>query len=342
MFVGSAVNSNPVSAVLLRPELFVLTVCIVGNDLVGGIKNGGCRPVILFQLNHHGIRIILFKIKDIPDIGAAPPINTLVIITDNTEVPAFRCQDTDQLVLDVVGILVFIHHDIPEPFPVCIKDRGMAGEKLQGLHQQIVKIQRVQAFHPGFICNHDIVDSVAPEITAGLGEPLIRREEPVFGIADFVGGFTQRDEAVIHVQLFIDLFQHTKLVILIIDYKRAGISELFDIPPENSCADGMKSADPGFVCPLGSDQRFNPVLHLPGGFVGECQCENGPCRDSVINQVGQAVGQCACFSASGTGQDQQRTFKCFGGFPLFAVKYRDIHYLLFSISSRTRLYPSAP
>ena len=77
-------------------------------------QNIADRPVVLFQLNNLGLREILLKVQDIPDIGTPPLINTLVIVTHNTQIMVTFRQHLNQLVLDMVGVLIFVHHDVLE------------------------------------------------------------------------------------------------------------------------------------------------------------------------------------------------------------------------------------
>lgn len=56
------------------------------NDGISRVKDSLGRTVILFQLDGHSMRIILLKIDDVAYIGTTPGINTLVRITDNTDI----------------------------------------------------------------------------------------------------------------------------------------------------------------------------------------------------------------------------------------------------------------
>ena len=143
---------------MLCPKRLVLSSFIVGNDLIGSIQNIPGRAVILLQFDNDSIRIIIFKFKDIPYIRAAPAVYALVIITDHAKIPAFSCQQSQQLILCTVGILILIDHDIPEASAIDLQDRGMVRQEQKRFQQQVVKIKRIHCFHALFIFGHDIMN----------------------------------------------------------------------------------------------------------------------------------------------------------------------------------------
>ncbi len=101
------------------PERLRLTAEIVGNDTVCGFENVAGRTVVLFQFNHGCIRIMVFKIQNITDVGAAEFVNGLVVVADNTEISLNLTlligkmrKKADELKLYRVGILVLVDKDI--------------------------------------------------------------------------------------------------------------------------------------------------------------------------------------------------------------------------------------
>ena len=67
----------------------------------------------------------------------------------------------------------------------------------------------------------------------------------------------------------------------------------------------MKGADPDvlFGCEFGES-----VFHDLGGFVGKSEGGNLRRTDALMEQSGNAMGNDACFSATGTGKNEERTF----------------------------------
>lgn len=63
----------------------------------------------------------------------------------------------------------------------------------------------------------------------------------------------------------------------------------------------------------------NSFPHLLGGFIGETHGEDLVRRNALVNQVADSVSDDACFSTSGTCQNQERTIDVFDGLSLFGV-----------------------
>ena len=118
----------------------------MADDSVCSIQNVLCRTVILFQFDDCGIFKVLLKIQNIFDICPTELINRLVIITNYAEIPIFICQDTHQLELRRVCILIFIHHDITKTILIVFQHIRTGTEQFHSLHDQIVKIHGIVSF----------------------------------------------------------------------------------------------------------------------------------------------------------------------------------------------------
>ena len=129
----------------------------MGDDLVGRVQNIGRAAVILLQLDHRRVGKVLFKIQNVADIRAAPAIDGLVVIAHHAQVAAFAGNQAYQLILGVVGILIFIHMHILKAALIVFQHRRMLHKQLQGFDQQIVKIQRVGGAQALLITGHHIV-----------------------------------------------------------------------------------------------------------------------------------------------------------------------------------------
>ena len=72
--------------------------------------------VVFFKENTLTFILIMLKVsrklKYITDCCASEAVHTLVIITDYAEILFFICKGKDYLLLDIVSILILIHHDI--------------------------------------------------------------------------------------------------------------------------------------------------------------------------------------------------------------------------------------
>src|SRR6185503_17812859 len=107
------------------------------------------------------------KPQDDVEVRAAPTIDRLIVVADdaNTSIspeglstgnyatPVGR-PDHDQaseLVLNPVRILKFIDHHVAESLVIVVANLGHPGEQLDGLDQEVVKVQRVGLSQPRFV-----------------------------------------------------------------------------------------------------------------------------------------------------------------------------------------------
>ena len=71
------------------PQGLGFTLRIVANDLVGRLKDLGCRPVILLQPDDQRVLEILFKIQDIADVSPSETVNGLIVVAYHAQVAVF-------------------------------------------------------------------------------------------------------------------------------------------------------------------------------------------------------------------------------------------------------------
>ena len=128
---------------ILGPEGFVFAGGIVGDDGVGEVEDGLGGAVVFLELDHGGVRIVLFEAEDVLHIGAAPLVDGLVVVADDTDVTVFRSEEMHQLVLDAVGVLVLIDEDVLEAVLVFLENVGMLAEELRRQAENIVEIDGV-------------------------------------------------------------------------------------------------------------------------------------------------------------------------------------------------------
>src|SRR5699024_8570330 len=127
------VTNNLLTAALSSPQSLDLTGWVLCNDGVGSIQDGLSGPVVLLQPNHRSVRVVVFKVHDVADIGTSKSIDRLVGVAHNGELATFGChtfrltrstgEEPHQTVLRVVRVLVLVHQDKPETTPVVIENR---------------------------------------------------------------------------------------------------------------------------------------------------------------------------------------------------------------------------
>ena len=97
-------------------------------------------------------------------------------------------------------------------------------------------------------------------------------------------------------------------------------TQLGGVATENLVSDGVKSAAPDVLCLVG-DELFDALQHLPGRLVREGEEEDIFRCNPVVEKVGDAVGQCPRFAASGSGNDERRAGRCRHGGELSIIQF---------------------
>ena len=318
-FIFCAVKTDQFAGPLLCPQGFVFPVFIMGNHLIGRIQDIGGGSVILFQLDHRGVWKILFKVQDVADIRTAPAVDRLIVIAHHAQVLALLREQPHKHILRIIGILILIYMDITDFSLICFQHRRMQGQKLQRFNNQVVKIQRVGAFQLFFIGVIDFIHHLAAVIARTLCKPVLRAKQFVLRIGYLALDFARRQELFIDVLPLEDFLDGAHLIIVIIDGKRARISQLFNVPPQNPGASGMKRGNP-HIRRMCAGQALNSLAHFCGRFVCKRDGHDRPRRHAMLDQVGHAVCQGPRFAGTRAGKHQKRPFKRFRREPLFSVE----------------------
>ena len=140
LLVISPIVDNFLTVFILSPEIFGTAVAVVSDDFISRLKDGLSRAIIFLKQDYLSFRIILFKVQDILHIGSPPAVDRLVSVSDHTDILKAGSQELDQLVLGMVGILIFVHMDILVALLVVGQDIRILIKKAQGQHNQIIKV----------------------------------------------------------------------------------------------------------------------------------------------------------------------------------------------------------
>ena len=142
------------------------------NDLIGRIEDVAGRAVVLLELDDEAAGEILLKFENIADIRAAPAVNGLIVVAHDADVLLLAGQQTHQLVLRKVGVLIFVYQYIVELAPVIFQHRRMRREQLHGFHDEVVEIERIVGAQRLFIALVDLGDLGGAHIASRFLEPL--------------------------------------------------------------------------------------------------------------------------------------------------------------------------
>jgi len=158
---------------------FVHLVRVIINEIIGRLDNLVRRPVILLQPENSGILIFFRKPQEMVDVGAPESVYGLPVIPHAEQVPVAAQKKACQVVLEIVGVLVFIHQDIGKIILIKFPDILMVPQKVPGFQKNIVKIHPVHFLQALFILGKEILHMDGKH--RGPGVQVFSRIAGIFG-----------------------------------------------------------------------------------------------------------------------------------------------------------------
>ena len=306
---------------LVRPELFLLALRVISDHRIGCVENALCGAVVLLKAHHERVGVILLKVQDILNIGAAEAVNGLVVVADHAEIPVFLRKEPHQFKLRVVGVLVLVHHDVEEAVLIGRQHLFVRVKEFHRAHEKIVKIQRVVLFEPLLVLLVGVRDLLVPEaVTCVLLPVLERRDQLVLRGRDLGKDGSLPELLGVDLQVLAHFLHQRFLVVRIIDRKRGLIAQKFYMAAQDPDAHGMECGDPDALR-AESDQIVDTLSHLARRLIGKGDGENIPgIYAAVIQKIGDPVCDHPRLSASGPREDQNRPLRMPDRFPLLFIQ----------------------
>ena len=179
----------------------------------------------------------------------------------------------------------------------------MLFEQLYRQHDQIIKIYSVVCSEVAVVLLVEACGGMVSRI-AGNAHCLFRENKIIFPAGDAILNlFLQCIIATLPAQQFTD---QGRTILSIENGEARFVTQVFEFAAndiESQVMEGRYSQSPAL---FSLKQFANAFLHLPCSLVGEGDRSNMACGDAAFtNQVGNLMGDNACFTASGTGQYQQ-------------------------------------
>ena len=131
---------------LVGEKSFFHLIGIIFDDSICCVNNIFGRTIIFFQIDNFRFWIVFFEVNNILNIRAAPRINPLPIITHNAEISLFGSQNSNNFVLQMIGILIFIHEKMRKSIMKKIHHFRNV-KRFSKQQQQIIKIHRILLLH---------------------------------------------------------------------------------------------------------------------------------------------------------------------------------------------------
>ena len=257
------------------PQALRLAPLVVRNDRVRRVENRLRRTVVLFEHDRLRVGKILFEILNVADVGSAERVDGLVGIThhgdprrphapraDGAHVRVFAgvhaCELTDEHILRMVRVLVFVHEDVAEFAVVVLRDVWAGAQQLHRAYDQVVEIHGVRGGEPMLVFRIDdriqllrIADaphtvSALPGFEVGriLGEHLSRARQVVLVIRDPRKDRAGRITLHIEVEIIGDELDEALAVGGVVDGEAGFQADALAVAPQDAHARGMERGDP--------------------------------------------------------------------------------------------------
>ena len=208
-------------------------------------------------------------------------------------------------VLGVVGVLVFVHQNMPEFTAIIVCDFGELLEQKHGFADEVVKVEGVRGAKALGIDGVNLRDSFFPRIIRGCRAVFFGAHQLVFEGGNPVPHGLGGKLFGVKVQLFDNEREQALRIRRIIDSEGRFEPKCLSFSAQHTHAEAVEGGNPHVLCAR-ADQRLDALTHFRCGLVREGDGENlpGGCPPGC-EQMGDAVRQHASFARPGSGDDQQ-------------------------------------
>ncbi len=127
------------------PQVLAEALLVVDDERVGRGEDEPVRAVVLLEAYDVLDAEIALEFGHVADVRPAKPVNGLIVVADR-EHDVFRAGEQLQpAVLQAIGVLEFVHQDVPEAVPVMLAQDLVPGKELEGAQQQLREVHHALA-----------------------------------------------------------------------------------------------------------------------------------------------------------------------------------------------------
>ena len=205
----------------------------------------------------------------------------------------------------MVGILIFVHQNMPEFTAIIVCDFGELLEQKHGFANKVIKVERVRGAKALGINGVNLRDSLFPRVIRGCRAIFFSAHQLVFEGRNPVPHGLGGKLFGIKVQLFDNEREQALRIRRVVDREGGFEPECLGFSAQHAHAEAVEGGNPHVLCAR-ADQRLDALTHFRRSLVCEGDGENlpGGCPTGC-EQMGNAVRQHAGFARPGPGDDQQ-------------------------------------
>ena len=205
----------------------------------------------------------------------------------------------------MVGVLVFVHQNMPEFAAIIVCDFGELLEQKHGFANEVIKVERVRGAKALSVDGVNLRDSLFPRVIRSCRAVFFGAHQLVFESGDPVPHGLGGKLFGIKVQLLDNEREQALRIRRIVDREGRFESERLGFSAQHAHAEAVEGGNPHVLCAR-TDQRLDALTHFRCGLVRESDGENLPgSRPPGCKQMGDAVRQHAGFARPSPGDDQQ-------------------------------------
>ena len=281
LLIGGLVVQNLFAAAVLCPKGFALALAVAADHGIGGIQNGAGAAVVLLQPDDGGIAELLLEGEDIFDGGTAEFINALVVIAHDAQITVAAGQKADQKILGVVGVLIFIHHDVAVAALVFLQHLRVFTEQPDGKQDDIIEIQGVGGLEHLLIAAVDLGGDLQGEVIPGRICHPLGGQHFILGSADIGKQRLGRKVFIADVKLRHGILDDPDGIIGIVDGEVTAVTQHLYFRPQDAGAGRMEGGGMD-VLPAAAEHPGQSCAQLPCGFIGEGDGQNIPRGGDIV------------------------------------------------------------
>ncbi len=308
-------------------ESLLHLIGIILDHSVCSTDNCLSRAVVLLEIDDLCFWIVLLEWENILDICSSPTIDSLPVIADDTEISRRTRENANYFILEEIGILIFIDHEVLESWMEILYNL-INIENLSKEEEKVIEIKCIFFFESSDIFLVYFEDN-GLDIGVDCRRIFTWWESFPFCLRDHSMDCTRIEFFLIDILTFHDFFRETNAVISIIDHKIFSIAKSIDEHTKKECGRRVKCSDhwkPRFSKRIDSfwiDVKLlcDTIAHFPGGFIGECDTENCTRLDSFLSDHrDDSLSDGMSLSWSCSGINKEWSSECIDGFELLGIE----------------------
>ena len=292
---------------------------VLGDHRVGERENVRRGAVVLFEAYDARTGKGAFEVEDVADIGAAPPVDGLIVVTDDHHVAIATAHELHEAKLRGVRILVLVNEHVLETTLIVRPQCFILLERAYGQDQQVVERDSVgllqSVLEIGVHAGHGRRERVARGARI-----LARRNERILGARDRAENRLRRELGGTELSTLHDALHGADRVVFVVNCKVRLPPHTRGNTAQHARAEGVEGAAPHafrFV----AEELGDAGPHLAGRLIGERDRQNFVRGHAAIaDESGDARGEHAGFAGTRTGEHQRRAVFMKYGFALTRIE----------------------